>query len=166
LSVGEFYKRLVVDPPRNYPDFYQEVKDLLLMAKDDYPHVEDLPDKMIHRNDILEGLFFKRSDWFRRWFGTSIETTEVKQFHPAPAKWVDERKEDVEEMTWEDMVEEWKWCERCGEKHRTKTGFKGAIPHNLCDECYEIVFVNKPQKEVEPPALKFYKELRKKGGEE
>jgi len=71
LTVGELYKRLVVDPPRNYPNFYQEVKDLLLMAKDDFP----LDFEKTHTLGRRHWAFYK---WFNKWLRQgSIETTKL-----------------------------------------------------------------------------------------
>lgn len=33
-----------------------------------------------------------------------------------------------------------KWCERCGQRHWTKSKLVKGIPHNLCDQCYYSIF--------------------------
>jgi len=76
MTVGEFYKRLVVDPPREYADLYQLVKDLLLLSLHDFP-------KPVMRwggwgDNFAMGKYYTKTsidEWVEKWFGTSIETT-------------------------------------------------------------------------------------------
>lgn len=96
LTVGELYKRLVLDPPRTYPEFYQEVKDLLLMAKDDYPKYPLMGkgEPWSHR---------EYNAWFRKWFGSylnqlSIETLKAESVREQVIEDLDETLEKLEDV--------------------------------------------------------------------
>lgn len=84
LSVGELYERLVVDPPRGYAEFYQEVKDLLKLAKDDFPKPEEGDYAESRYGDITlslptGALEMRLKVWYDKWFGTSIERVKLNE---------------------------------------------------------------------------------------
>jgi len=69
--VGKLYEYLVVSPPRTYPEFYQEVKDLLLLAARDFPELSLW-------NQVGTPIGYaekKMDDWFEKWFDGIIPSS-------------------------------------------------------------------------------------------
>jgi len=85
LIIGELEKRLVIDPPKTYFKLWQEVQDLLKMAKDDFN--ENFLGRAVECVETYEEdweIYYKPEvirEWIEKWFGSlsSIETTKVEE---------------------------------------------------------------------------------------
>jgi len=70
LSVGELYRRLVDALPPLELEYYQAIKDLLLMAKDEFPKLHDYRTTW----DFVR--------WFEKWHGASPSWSSIETKNP------------------------------------------------------------------------------------